>query len=136
MNDRLVQQLLGVIGHFVAVDNEELIDTATALCGGGPAFFAYFADCMRQQAESAGFGRADASAIVIQLLRGTAILMSESGKSAMQLCREVMTPGGTTERGIDVFEERKLRSIVEDALSRSAQRSRELGDSITITDEA
>ena len=115
------------LGKTVQVDDESLIDAATALCGGGPAFTAFFADAMQRFAVAAGFDSKEAAIIAQQVLRGTADLIEASGKPAMQICREVMTPRGTTERGIRHFEETGLRDIVMGALARSAQRSRELG---------
>lgn len=130
-NNNLTREVLSTIGHVVVVHDENMLDPATALCGGGPAFVAYFADGMRKAAERAGFNRTDAMEIIVQLFKGTATLMSKSGKLPMQLCHEVMTPKGTTERGIKVFEESHLHSIIEDALGKSTQRSIELGVAIS-----
>jgi pyrroline-5-carboxylate reductase len=61
-----------------------------------------------------------------QVFAGSASLISASEKPPMQLCREVMTPGGTTERGIAVFDTAQLQRTVVEALDASASRSREL----------
>jgi len=114
-------------GKCVRVDDESLIDPATALCGGGPAFTAFFADAMQKFAIGSGFNGKDAAIIAQQVLRGTADLIEASEKPPMQICREVMTPHGTTERGIRHFEENRLREIVIGALNQSARRSREIG---------
>jgi pyrroline-5-carboxylate reductase len=49
----------------------------------------------------------------------------------MQLCREVMTPNGTTERGIATLDAAELKGSVLAALAASAQRSRELASSVS-----
>ncbi|TKC98180.1 pyrroline-5-carboxylate reductase [Polyangium fumosum] len=126
-NIEWTRRLFEAFGKAVWVADEALIDPATALCGGGPAFVAYIADAMQAFATSVGFDAPSAVLMTTQVLRGTAELIETTGKPAMQICREVMTPQGTTERGIKHFDEHKLHDILQAALSRSTERSRELG---------
>lgn len=128
---KAAQDVLASFGRFVEVGEEALIDPATALCGGGPAFVAYFADALQKYGVNAGLSEDAARSIIVQLLRGTAELMATTGKPAMQLCREVMTPGGTTERGIWHFDGEGLTGTVVDALAKSSARSHELGLAIS-----
>lgn len=121
------RQLFNAIGHSAELLDESLIDAGTALCGGGPAFLSYFADALQRFGVQAGIGEVACRKTVIQLLRGTAQLLEITGKPALQVAEEVMTPGGTTERGIWHFDRAQLTQIVIDALSQSALRSRELG---------
>ncbi|MEU0544251.1 pyrroline-5-carboxylate reductase dimerization domain-containing protein [Nocardia sp. NPDC005978] len=118
--------LLRAIGKALRVQDEELIDDATALCGGGPAFVSYIVDAFCQFAAARGFTEAAGREMAVQVFGGTATLIGESDKPPMQLCREVMTPNGTTERGIAAFEAAELKNSVLAALAASAQRSREL----------
>lgn len=118
--------LLGAIGRTLRVDTEELVDDATALCGGGPAFVSYIVDAFCAFATSRGFSEAASRAMTVQVFGGTAALIDQSGKAPMQLCREVMTPNGTTERGIAAFDAAELKESVMAALTASASRSREL----------
>jgi pyrroline-5-carboxylate reductase len=122
------QDIFEAFGKAVQVSDESLLDPATALCGGGPAFVAYFADAMHSFAHHAGFDIPSVVLMTTQVLRGTADLIEATGKTPMQICQEVMTPQGTTERGIWHFDENSLRNIVESALFKSMQRSRELGE--------
>ncbi|SAI68915.1 pyrroline-5-carboxylate reductase [Bordetella ansorpii] len=124
-------QIFETIGRVLHVQNEALLDPATALCGGGPAFVAYFAHALAQFATDAGFAPAQAAAMTAQVLRGTATLLERSAKPAMQLCQEVMTAGGTTERGIQVFERKMLGRIIYEALEKASARSAELGGAET-----
>ncbi len=126
-NIERTRELFETFGKAVWVSDEALIDPATALCGGGPAFVAYFADAMQAFATSVGFDPPSAALMTTQILRGTAELIEATGKPAMQICREVMTPQGTTERGIAHFDNSQLDKILHSALSRSTERSRELG---------
>lgn len=120
------KKLLQAIGRTIQVDAEHLVDDATAICGGGPAFVSYIADAFCSFAVSRGFTSAAGREMAAQVFAGTAKLMAHTGKSPMQLCREVMTPNGTTERGISVFEAAGLKASIVAGLSASALRSREL----------
>lgn len=119
-------ELLRSIGEALRVEAEDLVDDATAICGGGPAFVSYILDAFCQFAESRGFTEAASREMAVQVFGGTATLIARSGKPPMQLCREVMTPKGTTERGIAAFDAAGMKSSVLTALAASAQRSREL----------
>jgi pyrroline-5-carboxylate reductase len=67
--------------------------------------------------------------MVSQVLRGTADLIETAGKSALQICHEVATPQGTTEKGILHFHQNRLGNIVATGLEKSSARSRDLGES-------
>jgi pyrroline-5-carboxylate reductase len=121
------RKLFEAFGKAVLVSDEAMLNPATALCGGGPAFVAYFADVMQAFATSVGFDPPTAAEISIQILRGTAELMEVTGKPPMQICREVMTPQGTTERGIEHCNKNQMAKIFHTALSKSSERSSELG---------
>ncbi|MFD7448849.1 pyrroline-5-carboxylate reductase [Kitasatospora sp. NPDC059827] len=124
---RTAERLLSSIGRALTVRDEALIDDATALCGGGPAFVAHIAGAFIDFAVTAGFDRAQARSMTTQVLRGTAELLDSTEHSPEELCRQVMTPGGTTEQGIFHFQELGLQSVLVGGLTRSADRSRELG---------
>lgn len=123
------QMVFGAIGDYIKVDDECLIDSGTALAGGGPALVAYFANALQQYAENEGFDSEVAWQVCMQLLYGTALLMRSTGKTSMQLCEEVQTAGGTTERAIQIFERNDLNRTVALALTAAAERSVELGNS-------
>lgn len=120
------ERLLRSIGKVLRVDTETQVDDATALCGGGPAFVSYIVDAFCQFGAERGFTEAASREMAVQVFGGTAALIADSGKPPMQLCREVMTPNGTTERGIAAFDAAGLKASVLAALAASAHRSREL----------
>ena len=123
--------LLRSIGKALRVGTEELVDDATAICGGGPAFVSYIVDAFCQFAGSCGFTDAAGREMAVQVFSGTATLIAKSGKPPMQLCHEVMTPNGTTERGIAALDAAELKNSLLAALTASAQSSRELAFSMS-----
>jgi len=124
------EALLLTIGKSLRVHREEQVDDATAICGGGPAFVSYVADAFCRFGEARGFSAFESRLMAAQVLSGSAALIAGSAKPPMQLCREVMTAGGTTERGIAVFEGAELSTTVSRALEASAARSRELAGAL------
>ncbi len=121
-------KILSAIGTSMRVGSEEMVDPATAICGGGPAFVSYFADAFCIFAEAQGFSQDEAVRLTTEVFQGTAQLIVKSRRSPSALCREVMTPGGTTERGIAAFEAGRLKLVVLEALAASTARSRQLSD--------
>jgi pyrroline-5-carboxylate reductase len=118
--------LLCAVGKVLRVDSEALIDDATAFCGGGPAFVSYIVDAFCRFAVERGFTEPQGRSMAVQVFAGTAALIAHNSKPPLQLCEEVMTPNGTTERGIAVFTEVAVRNTIIAALTASADRSREL----------
>jgi pyrroline-5-carboxylate reductase len=123
---RRSQEILSAIGSSMRVEDESMIDPATAICGGGPAFVSYFADAFCAFAEAEGFSPDQAVRLTTEVFHGTAQLIVASGRSPQALCREVMTPNGTTERGIARFEAGGLKPVILEALAAATARSREL----------
>lgn len=124
------QSIFGSIGQCAQVADENQIDSATAFAGGGPALVAYFANALQIYAEHQGFDSEAARAMTIQLLYGTALLLRATGKTSMQVCKEVQTPSGTTERAIQLLDSHNLNRSIFAALTAAAERSAELGRSL------
>jgi len=97
---RAAVEVIESFGLALEVSDESQIDDATAICGGGPAFVALVAHAFGEFAVGCGFSETAASNLVSQVIGGTGRLLTRSGKPPMQICRDVMTPNGTTERGI------------------------------------
>jgi pyrroline-5-carboxylate reductase len=120
-----VKSILMSIGSVLVLP-EEMMDAVTAVSGSGPAFFALFAEAMIAAGTGMGLSAADSSVLVTQTLLGTARLL-DTGMSPGKLRIMVTSPGGTTEAGLKVFEERKLQGVVADALEAARKRAGELG---------
>ncbi|WP_124414537.1 pyrroline-5-carboxylate reductase [Pseudomonas sp. R4-35-07] len=123
----VVNQLLAKLGNLLELKDEALLDSATALVGGGPAYIAYFAAALTEYAISAGFDKSSATSIILQLLRGTTAILEQRKEPAINLCEKVMTAGGTTERAIDWFNQHGVRAAIIGGLKISCARSMELG---------
>jgi len=120
-----VREIFMSIGKVLTMP-EKYMDAVTALSGSGPGFIALFTEAMIDSGVKLGLSREQASELAAQTLLGTAKLI-DSGMTPEKLREMVTSPGGTTAAGLKVFEEKDLKTIVNDALQSAAKRAAELG---------
>ena len=123
---QLAQSLMEAVGIIVWVDDENDIDTVTAVSGSGPAYFFLFMEAMQDAAKELGLPEDLAKQLVYQTASGAADLAIQSKDSTAELRRKVTSPGGTTERAIKKFEAGEIRKLVNSALVEAKTRSIEL----------
>jgi pyrroline-5-carboxylate reductase len=123
----IVRSILMSVGKVMALPEKQM-DAVTALSGSGPAFIALFIEAMREAGEKMGLSRDNAAELAVQTAIGTAGLL-ETGMPPERLRQMVTSPGGTTAAGLNVFEEKGLKTIVADALYAAKKRAGELGKS-------
>jgi pyrroline-5-carboxylate reductase len=112
------------LGLCIKTDESHL-DPITAASGSGPAFVAFFAKAMIDEAVRNGLAPETAERIVAQTFVGTGKLML-SGWSADKIRETVASPGGTTEAGLKMLEGKADKAIHE-AIRFAADKARELG---------
>ncbi len=120
----IVRELFMSIGKVITLP-ERYMNAVTALSGSGPAFIALFVEAMIEAGVRMGLSSDDATTLAIQTASGTARLL-DTGMSPSRLREMVTSPGGTTEAGLRVFNEKGLRELVISALERARQRAEEL----------
>ncbi len=122
-----VERLLGLLGRVYWVP-EEYLDVWTGLAGSGPAFIAEIIDALAMGAVAAGLSRELAYRAVLDVLEGTAKLLSaRAGVHPAQLRDEVATPAGTTIRGLMVLESEGVKAALMKVVEEAARRSHEIG---------
>ncbi len=120
--------LLGALGEQLYVDDERLLDMATALNGSGPGFVFLFMEAMIDAGVRMGFSHRDASRLVLQTLRGSINFAAESGEHPAILRNQVTSPGGTTAAGLYELEKMNLRTAVAEGIWAAYQRAVSLGN--------
>lgn len=123
---RKVHQLISTTGQAIEVDNEGMLDAATAISGSGPAYVFYFIDTVIQAAINMGFTYSEASIMAEQTFLGAVYLYKRSNLSCDQWIEKVASRGGTTEAAIQVFEKERVTSGILKGIERALERSREL----------
>jgi pyrroline-5-carboxylate reductase len=73
-----------------------------------------------------GLGEDAARLLTLQTAFGASKMALESAEDVARLRQRVTSPGGTTERAIEVFRQRGLEDIVLQALQAATERSREI----------
>jgi pyrroline-5-carboxylate reductase len=122
----MVQSVFESIGSALWVDDEEQLHGVTALSGSGPAYFFLMLEALEAAATEAGIAPNTARELAIQTMAGAAEMAARSEHDPAQLKRNVMSPGGTTERAINTFEDGGMRDLVQKAYNAAFERSQEM----------
>ena len=122
-----LQELFGAIGK-VFVLPEDKFDAYTAVVGSGPAYVMYAMEALVDASVYLGLTRPEATAMVETLFLGTAKLAAQSELHLTELKEMVVSPGGTTARGLAELEKAAVKAAVLKAAVAACERSKELGD--------
>lgn len=120
------ESLMRAVGLTQWVDDEDLMDTVTALSGSGPAYFFLIMEALEAAAVDLGLNVDTARLLTLQTALGAARMALESSEPPATLRARVTSPGGTTERAIASLEHDALRDILARALGAARARSRQL----------
>lgn len=122
-----VTDLAGRLGSAEWLADEAQFDLITALTGSGPGFVYRFIDALAGGAAALGMERAQADRLAVQMVAGAAALAAASPHSPGELARRVASPGGTTQKGLDVLDEGgALQDLLTRCLTATRDREREL----------
>jgi pyrroline-5-carboxylate reductase len=122
----LAESILRAVGMTLWVKNEDLMDAVTALSGSGPAYFFLIMEALESAGKHLGLPRDTARLLTLQTAFGAAKMALESSEELAELRQRVTSPGGTTERAIQVLQKQHIETIFDEALRAAYQRSVEL----------
>ena len=117
--------ILGAMGSVVTVQEQEM-DAVTAVSGSGPAYIFFLAESMIEAGITLGFEPDTAVTLTMKTIEGALKLMQESKDTPETLRKKVTSPGGTTEAAFQVLHANHVKEIIVEAISRAAERSKEL----------
>lgn len=126
----LAENILRAVGLTLWLDDEGLMDAVTALSGSGPAYFFLIMEALQAAGVQLGLPADTARLLTLQTAFGAAKMALESDEDAGTLRQRVTSPGGTTERALQVMEAGNLRDLMQKALTAARDRSRELADQL------
>jgi pyrroline-5-carboxylate reductase len=121
-----VQDVLASFGEALQVQQERLINSATAVAGSGTGYLAYILEHYIGAARDVGFTEEEATLLVRESVEGAMALWSERSVYPSVLRQEVTSPGGTTEAAIAVFDELGLGRALRQGVRRAYERAEEL----------
>lgn len=122
----LAENILRAVGLALWVEQESELDAVTAVSGSGPAYFFLLMEAMEKAAVQLGLTEQTARLLVQQTALGAAKIALESSESPEQLRQRVTSPGGTTQRAIETFEQGGFTELVAKALHAARDRSIEM----------
>lgn len=125
------QAILSAVGICCWVNNEAELDAVIAVSGSGPAYFFLFVEAMIKAGEKLGLNHDVATELANQTALGAARMLTESGKDAATLRRQVTSPGGTTAQAIATFENKALHQTVEDAMRAAVARAQTMSQELS-----
>ncbi|OGT47048.1 MAG: pyrroline-5-carboxylate reductase [Gammaproteobacteria bacterium RIFCSPHIGHO2_12_FULL_41_20] len=122
----MAESIMRALGMIVWLEQESHMDIVTALSGSGPAYFFLIMECLQAAAERLGLESETAKLLTLQTALGAARMALESGESLHALRQQVTSPGGTTEKGVEVLQQAKIDQLFFAVLQAAKQRAEEL----------
>ncbi|MGR3795907.1 pyrroline-5-carboxylate reductase [Vannielia sp. SX4] len=118
--------LLSAVGEVVRLENEDQIDAVTGVSGSGPAYVFHMIEALAAAGEAQGL----APDLAMQLARATVcgageLAHSDAETSAAQLRKNVTSPNGTTQAGLEVLMP-ELPDLMRRTVEAATNRAKEL----------
>jgi pyrroline-5-carboxylate reductase len=121
-----VKALFGAVGTTVQVP-EKLMNAVTGLSGSGPAYVYLFIEALIEGGVCAGLPYDTARQLAAQTVLGAAEMVAATTRAPAELKAAVMSPGGTTARGLMALEKSGMKYGVIQAVLDATRRAEELG---------
>lgn len=121
-------ELFASLGAVLQVP-ESMINPLSAISGSGPAWVYYFIEQWEAIAIERGFTKEQAEIMVRGTFDGAVDLLAQGELEPAELRRNVTSPGGTTAKIIESFDQAQLKSIFEAGLEAAVRRAEEIASS-------
>jgi len=121
----MVKGTLSLLGRVITLD-EKYLNLATGLVGSGPAYIYLIIEALADAGVRLGLPKDISILLAAQTTLGAAKMVVETGEHPAKLKDMVTTPAGTTIEGLLALEEGKLRAVIIKAVTKAAERARQL----------
>ncbi|WP_417743127.1 pyrroline-5-carboxylate reductase [Salipiger sp.] len=124
------EELLSAVGEVVRLEAEAQMDAVTGVSGSGPAYVFHMIECLAAAGEAQGLATELALQLAKATVAGAGALAMQAADDPAQLRRNVTSPNGTTQAGLEVLmdEEAGLPPLMKATVAAAADRSRELAN--------
>jgi pyrroline-5-carboxylate reductase len=119
----MIDTALSALGHAHHVEDERLVDMATALSGTGPTYIFLVMEALIDAGVHLGFSRHLAQDLVLQTMSGSVAFAAQSHKHPAELRNLVTSPGGTSAEAIYQMEKGGLRTVLSKAVYAAYERT-------------
>lgn len=121
--------LMAALGHAEWYREERVFNLVTSLAGSGPAFVFRFIEALAEAGESLGFPKEQALHLAMRTVEGSAALARADDADLVALARQVTSPGGTTQAGLEVLDDGgALKRLIARAMDAARRRSLEMAE--------
>ena len=127
-----VKAIFDAIGYSCWVDNEKDINAVIALSGSSPAYFFKIFEVMQDIGQELGLDEKKAFELLIQTFIGSSKMIRKMDNTPAQLREQVTSPGGTTERALNVFSKENLASTLREAMHKAYERAEEMSEDFSV----
>jgi pyrroline-5-carboxylate reductase len=122
--EALTLKLFSACSQVHMMDSEMMLDQVTTVSGCGPAYVFLFAKYFCDELICFGINEDDARAMVVELFKGSALLMESSKEHSLEtLISNVTSKGGVTIEAINTYKKMGLSDITHKALKAAYKRS-------------
>lgn len=125
---KMATKLFETIGHTDWIHEDDM-HIITSIAGSGPAYFYYLVEAMEEAAIEAGLDQDVASTFIRQTILGAGHMLQNKETTAAILRKQITSPKGTTEAGIQALDAHKFAAAVHACVKGAKDRSIELGKS-------
>ena len=122
--------VMRAVGATVWVESDELIDAVTAVSGSGPAYFFLLMEHLSATGVELGLSAEASRELALHTALGAARIALEGDDAPDVLRQKVTSPGGTTERALNIFYEGGMPELVRAAATGARDRAVELADEL------
>lgn len=122
-----IAELMAACGLVEWVDNEDMLNSVTALSGSGPAYVFYLTEVMAAAGRELGLDEKIAMRLAKETVSGAGELIRRSEDEPTQLRENVTSPGGTTAAALNVLmKDSAMSALFANALRAAKDRAEEL----------
>lgn len=124
------EELLSAVGGVVRLETEAQMDAVTGVSGSGPAYVFHMIECLAAAGVAQGLSPELAMTLAKATVAGAGALAMQAGEDPAQLRRNVTSPNGTTQAGLEVLMDAEigLPPLIKATVAAAADRSRELAN--------
>lgn len=123
----MVKSFFSSSGYITEIEEND-INSLTAITSSSPAYVYLFAKGILEGAKALNFNYEDTLKMICYTLIGSANMILSSNKNIDDLISMVKSPNGTTEKALNVFEDRNFIDIISEAMKACKDRAEELSE--------
>lgn len=122
-----IEKIFAAFGTSIRLDNEDMLNSITAISGSGPAYVFLFIDALEKAAINMGFNKESAKKAVIGTIEGSLLYLERERETSIEnLIERVKSKKGTTEAALNAINIEKYYSSWKHATEKARKRSEEL----------